>query len=156
MTKILELKLMTLQTGELAAVNRAFHNAIFHWNFKIYSVKILLAIIDWLCLGIPKWCIVGYLFTCSNRVHQTNLKHLQYWILEIFPCDVSGTNTYSCVIVFSQAKFAEQTSRRIQQVRICRFLSHVVLQSLGYFIINVYSVHQLPDAFMYDEWVLTN
>ena len=29
------------------------HNAIFHWNFQKHSVKILHAIIDQECLGIP-------------------------------------------------------------------------------------------------------
>ena len=29
-------------------------NAIFHWNFQKYSVKIIYAIIDWVCLGFPK------------------------------------------------------------------------------------------------------
>ena len=36
------------------------HNAIQSWNFQTYSVKIPHAIIDWVCLEIPKLCIVGY------------------------------------------------------------------------------------------------
>ena len=36
------------------------HCAIFHWNYQNYSVKIIYAIIDWVCLGFPKWCIVGF------------------------------------------------------------------------------------------------
>ena len=30
------------------------HNAIFHRNFQKYSVEILYAVIDWVCLGNPK------------------------------------------------------------------------------------------------------
>ena len=26
----------------------------FHWNFQKYSVKVIYAIIDWVCLGFPK------------------------------------------------------------------------------------------------------
>ena len=40
------------------------HHAIFYWYFQEYSVKILHAIIDRVCLGIPKWCIVGYSLPC--------------------------------------------------------------------------------------------
>ena len=29
-------------------------NAVFLWNFQKYSVEILYAIIDWVCLGFPK------------------------------------------------------------------------------------------------------
>ena len=35
-------------------VNNIPTNVIFHWNFHKYSVKIFYAIIDFVCLGIPK------------------------------------------------------------------------------------------------------
>ena len=39
------------------------HTAIFHWNFQKYSVKFIYAIIDWVWLGFPELCIVGYSLT---------------------------------------------------------------------------------------------
>ena len=41
-----------------------FPNAIFHWYFQNYSVKILYAIIDWEYLEISKWWIMGYSLSC--------------------------------------------------------------------------------------------
>ena len=49
---------------EIRHVKNIPHNAMFHWNFQKYSVRVLYAIIDWVCRGIPKWCIVGYSLTC--------------------------------------------------------------------------------------------
>ena len=45
-------------------ITTTFPQCSFHWNFQKYSVKILYAIIDWVCLGIPKHWLVGYLLTC--------------------------------------------------------------------------------------------
>ena len=39
--------------GNRACIQQA-HNAIFHWNFQKYSVKVIYAIIDSVCLGYPK------------------------------------------------------------------------------------------------------
>ena len=56
---------VSLMSGYLKHDNRACqqhsHNAIVHRNFQKYSVKYIYAIIDWVCLEFPKWCIVGYL-----------------------------------------------------------------------------------------------
>ena len=36
------------------------HNAILNWNSKKYSIKLSYAIINSVCLGIPKQCFMGY------------------------------------------------------------------------------------------------
>ena len=41
------------------------HIAVFSQNSQKNSTKILYANIDWDCVGIPKWCIVGYSVACS-------------------------------------------------------------------------------------------
>ena len=46
-------------------IGHSHHNDVFfHRNCQKYSVKIIYTIIDWVCLGIPEWCIVGYSVTC--------------------------------------------------------------------------------------------
>ena len=48
---------------QLGMLYQNSHNAIFYRNGQKDSVKILYAIIDWLWLGFPKQCIVGYSLT---------------------------------------------------------------------------------------------
>ena len=50
--------------SQIMACKQHSHNAIVHLNFQKYSVKILYAIMDWVCLGQPKQSIVGYSSTC--------------------------------------------------------------------------------------------
>ena len=44
-----------------------------NWIFEKYSVKILCAVIDWVWLGIPISCVVGYSSTCPIHVHPCSM-----------------------------------------------------------------------------------
>ena len=57
---------IVLHITEFPSVSeRSLSIVIIHWNFQEYSVNILNAIIDRVCLGLPELCIVGYSSTFS-------------------------------------------------------------------------------------------
>ena len=68
------------------------NNAFFQWNFQKHSVKIIyaIAIIDWVCLGFPKWCIVGNAGIIAISAEKDKAKHPYIWPL-------AGHNTICCL-----------------------------------------------------------
>ena len=101
------------------------HNAIFHWNFQKYSVKIFIAIIDWVC-GNPEIMHCGilintpyfHLSTVYQQAHNLIFRKMtlhNVWVMRVMEhlllCWMMKGNTVSSVI----ALVIRQTTSPVKQ-----------------------------------------